>query len=72
MNTPAIHPTYFKLTDEERTEMGHRIANGEIEPGEGIDKFALDLESGRKVSGSYSWGSEWAEYIELDISGGQS
>jgi len=63
---------YKLLTEKEQSELALRIAGGAIQSScakTKVDKFNVKLSSGITVRGSYKWGSELGEYIELQIVG---
>lgn len=61
---------YNKLTDEERIELGDRLASGDISCAfANSDWFNLKLSSGRKVCGAYKHDSELGDFIRLAVVG---
>ena len=63
---------YKLLTTKEQGELAIRIAGGAIQSScakTKVDKFNVKLSSGITVRGSYKWGSELGEYLELQIIG---
>ena len=63
---------YKLLTTKEQSELAMRIAEGAVQSScakAKVDKFNVKLSSGITVRGSYKWGSELGEYLELQIIG---
>lgn len=59
---------YNKLTEDEKYELGFRLAKGEItRECKGADWFNMKLKTGRRVVGSYDWHSENADFKKLII-----
>jgi len=63
------HTNYHLLTDEEKYQLGEEIANGNISRScSDSDWFNITLKcSGRRVCGSYKWGSDDGEFTRLSI-----
>ena len=63
------HESWSELSQDERRELGERIAGGDIwNETEGEDCFDIALKcSGRNVSGRYLWESGMGEYEELTV-----
>ena len=64
------HENYYGLSREERTELGDKIANGDISRSckrAKVDWFNIKLSTGRRAVGAYRWGTENGEFLRLEI-----
>jgi len=65
----GMNTTFLQLRDDEKREIGERIARGEVVPDNDAqaDAFDLMLDSGINVRGLYRWGSEFGEFEQFEV-----